>query len=386
MIVCRKGIPEEYEDIIDFINYVFSQKEAPHDFKKLLPKLYADGRNYAPYHYIIKEDEKIKAVICALPMKYQTPKDVLNAYCIGMVSVHPYARGKGYMKQLMEFVIEDLRSQGCSYLFLGGQRQRYEYFGFTPSGVQLDFTVTSTNTRHYLRNIDHSDVKLVPLTEASLLDKAYSLYEVQPYRVQRSREDFYDLLCSWESRPYAVIKEGNFVGSLVLRPDGTITELFLNDTTAYPLVLEALFSGTEQVSYTFLAASSELNKINFFMDIAESWRISTIESYRIFDFKAVILTFLNIKSELELLPNGSLVLRIDGMLIEITVQNNVPSILTSTKTADLSLTALEATALLFSYAGEFKLKQYAEKLSANKRICIKHWFPLPLITSQNDCC
>lgn len=386
MIVCRKGKSEEYEDIIDFINYVFSQNECPHDFKKLLPKLYADNRNYAQYHYLIKEDEKIKALICAFPLEYQTPKDVLKTYCIGMVSVHPYARGKGYMKELMEFVIEDLKTQNCAYIFLGGQRQRYEYFGFEPSGVQLEFTVTRTNARHNLHNLDSSQVKLVPLTEENLLDKAYSFYKALPYRMSRSRQDFYDILCSWQSKPYGVILHGNYIGSLVLRPDGTITELYLNDSAAYPLVLKALFSETEKDSHQFFASSLETVKINFFMEIAESWKITTNESYRILDWRFVIQVLLNLKADLEVLPNGSLVLCIDGASFEITLENNIPTIQESTKEADLSLTALEATGLLFSYAGSFKLNDYAKKLSIDKKICIKCWFPLPLMAPQNDCC
>ncbi len=137
MIQCRKAIPEEYDEIIDFINYVFSQNERPHDFKKLLPKLYGDSRNYAGIHYLVKEDDKIKALICAMPIEYNIYGNGIKACCIGMVSVHPYARSKGYMKRLMKEVLTDIKNQGYHYVFLGGQRQRYEYFGFEPSGIQM---------------------------------------------------------------------------------------------------------------------------------------------------------------------------------------------------------------------------------------------------------
>lgn len=43
MIEYRFAAPEHRADLIDFINYVFSQNSVPHDFKTLIPKVYADG-------------------------------------------------------------------------------------------------------------------------------------------------------------------------------------------------------------------------------------------------------------------------------------------------------------------------------------------------------
>ena len=37
------AVPQDREEIVDFANFVFSQAHEPHDFKKLLPKAYADN-------------------------------------------------------------------------------------------------------------------------------------------------------------------------------------------------------------------------------------------------------------------------------------------------------------------------------------------------------
>ena len=39
----RLSLPSEWDDVVDFANFVFSQAHRPHDFKTLLPKVYADG-------------------------------------------------------------------------------------------------------------------------------------------------------------------------------------------------------------------------------------------------------------------------------------------------------------------------------------------------------
>lgn len=386
MFSCRRAKPEEYEDIIDFINYVFSQNACPHDFKKLLPKLYADGRNFAEYHYLITEEEKIKALVCAMPISCRMGENSLKACCIGMVSVHPYARSKGYMKELMSYVIEEVKAQGCQYIFLGGQRQRYEYFGFEPSGVQLEFTVTDINLRHSLKELDAARVKLVSLKEDGLAGKAYSLYEAQKNRVLRKEEEFYDILCSWQGEPKGVLLDSEFIGYLCLRKDGGIAELVLEHSDYYPCVLKALFAHTGKESHNFAVSPLEKDKINILGQIAEGFHIGTCENYRILDWKGVLQAFLEAKADVFLLAEGSLTLAIEDNILDITVKENRPGVQITEKEPDLTFTALEATAMLFSYAGEFRLTQYGEGLNAGKRSCIKSWFPLPLTVSSNDCC
>ncbi|BCJ97472.1 GNAT family N-acetyltransferase [Anaerocolumna chitinilytica] len=386
MVCCRQARREEYEEIIDFINYVFSQNEAPHDFKKLLPKLYRDGNNYAEYHYLITEEEKIKALVCAMPISYRIGERELKACCIGMVSVHPYARSKGYMKQLLSFVTEELKTQGYQYIFLGGQRQRYEYFGFEPSGVQVRFTVTETNVRHCLKEVDASTVELVPLKEKELISQAYALYNKQPVKAIRKEDEFFDILCSWQCKPYGIQINSEFAGYLCLSQDGGVNEIVLKNTEDYPYALKALagFKGNER--NTFVASPLEADKINFLMKLAESYEIGTCENYLILDWKEVIETLLAAKAGVEFLEEGSLIIKIGKNNFEIKLKDNVPSVGKVELAADITLSELEAAALLFSYAGDFKLPLYGKNLDVSKGNCIKSWFPLPLNVQPIDCC
>ena len=50
---CR-GRSQDQEEIIDFINMVFSQNSVPHDFKTLLPKLYGDDADTGCCHFLAK--------------------------------------------------------------------------------------------------------------------------------------------------------------------------------------------------------------------------------------------------------------------------------------------------------------------------------------------
>ena len=56
--------PSDRADVIDFANYVFSQAHRPHDFKTLLPKVYADHLpELGAEHFVAKQNGRIRALI-----------------------------------------------------------------------------------------------------------------------------------------------------------------------------------------------------------------------------------------------------------------------------------------------------------------------------------
>ena len=125
-VTVTKGLPQDYDELIDFGNMVFKE-----DFRALLPKLYQDHPEAAAHHHLIREDGRIKAMVGSFPITLKAAGRTLKVRGIGTVSVHPYARGRGYMKTLMGNAVKEAEAEGAALMILGGQRQRYEYFGFT---------------------------------------------------------------------------------------------------------------------------------------------------------------------------------------------------------------------------------------------------------------
>ena len=52
-------------------------------------------------------------------------RENIEACCIGNVAVGKAYRSMGYMIELMEMSVEDMRKNGVDVAYLGGQRQRY---------------------------------------------------------------------------------------------------------------------------------------------------------------------------------------------------------------------------------------------------------------------
>ena len=83
--------PGDQAALIDFANYVFSQAHRPHNFKRLLPKVYGDHvcTTEIATHYIARQDGNIRAMVAMLPMRMHILSDVLQLGFVGTVSVHP---------------------------------------------------------------------------------------------------------------------------------------------------------------------------------------------------------------------------------------------------------------------------------------------------------
>lgn len=87
------------------------------------------------------------------------------------------SRGKGHLALLMQDAQERMQAAGCDIAMLGGQRQRYERFGYVPAGAHWEFTLTPRN----VRDIRTGGVALAPLAEyPSWLESARALHEKQP--------------------------------------------------------------------------------------------------------------------------------------------------------------------------------------------------------------
>ena len=134
----------DFEELIDFINLVFGSS-VPHDFEVLLPAQYARQNFMSGTNYIVKENGRIVANVGAYPVDYYICGDIIKTSAITAVAVHTRTRLKGYMKKLMETAVGDMQRDGVDLSFLYGLRQRYEYFGFTPCGVQLEYYCNKHN-------------------------------------------------------------------------------------------------------------------------------------------------------------------------------------------------------------------------------------------------
>lgn len=215
-IIIQRGESSDVNDIIDFGNFVFSMAHRPHSFDSLLPKCYGEGQNHADWHYLVKDNKRIQAMLMSMPqvvsMQHVYPGVVFQRNGIGTVSVHHRARSKGYMRELMNEALQDMWDDGVAYSFLGGQRQRYRYFGYDHAGTVLNASLSLRNmtmTWPSLRDLQvPDDMSLIDCpVSGPILDQVYNLYLKTHALNVRPKEDF-ALICRTFGRQAKVLLRG----------------------------------------------------------------------------------------------------------------------------------------------------------------------------------
>lgn len=386
---CERATAADHDALIDFINYVFSHAYDPTDFPTMLPKLYKKEYDIARHHFVVKEDGQIKATVGAYPMRLQVCGESLKVCGIGAVSVHPYARSKGYMKALMNEALAAMRDEGVALAFLGGQKQRYEYFGFTPAGTELTFTCTAANMRHWF---SREGAKQAALSDAGLsfkeitspdddaLDEVYRLHTAKKAYVIRPRENLYDIMISWRNRLFGIYREEKMIGYVGAWPDlNGIHEICTADHTGLTEIVGAYLQQMKINEVRVKCAAFETEKIEALIGPAESMEAGQAYNYAVLDYPAVLKAFLTLKNKTAPLPDGCLTVRIQGRTcVKISVRDRIPAVYETEDAPDYTLTPLEATRLFFSHSSAFSVGVMNGNAFAR---CV---FPLPLFMEGSD--
>ncbi len=367
MVEYTIGRADEKDEIVDFINYVFSFSHQPHNFKTLLPKSYADDADgLGAIHYLAKKDGKIKAMVANRIIDVTFCGNTLKYGLIGNVSVHPYSRGEGFMKKLMTTAVEEAKQNGIDALVLGGQRQRYGYFGFENAGANYVFTISKTNIRHCFPDVDDSGITLHPLTEENPeeVDTAKALYEKNIFHALRDRAEFIHIMHSWNKECRVICKNGEMIGYTY----GNLDELVLKDESDFPAVLKGIFRLDNLTQIELTVAPFMKERVESLVKICEVYSIACVEMINVICWERVLKTLLELKSTYTSLTDGSAELKIDGVGYRITVAGGVPSV-EETDVDDTNAIILSHNGAIQAFFGITSLMTPDERL--------KNWAPLP---------
>jgi len=134
---------EEFEDFMRYLERAFGH--SVDFFRRFGPHIYKPTPEVCAWGYVVEEDGKIVSHVGVYPIEVITAGVPLKLGGIGGVSTAIEARGKGYMTQLLYHAIDEMRAQGYPASWLGGDRQRYNTFGWevASQSYQLMFSERS---------------------------------------------------------------------------------------------------------------------------------------------------------------------------------------------------------------------------------------------------
>lgn len=204
MTIYRQARPEERNEYVDLANHTFG-----FDIEELLPKVYYKGDHSDRITKVAEtESGKLVAENAVLPQTVHASGKTLLANFLGIMVVDPKYRGEGHMKELMKLQLEEMSGQ-YHISILGGQRQRYEYFGYTSGGVQYRYHINISNIRHALKDTDSNEILFSPFFEIAgwekLLPRIFTSREVY---VERNPDTLQSLFTSYHQHPWGIQKMG----------------------------------------------------------------------------------------------------------------------------------------------------------------------------------
>ena len=369
----------DYEEAIDFLDFVFSKAHRPHSFAEILPIIYRPTDEHMSCNFAVKENDRIRAIVGMFPAEMKVGDTTLKVGGIGGVSAHPRDKGKGWMKLLMGAVNEEMEKTGVDIGWLAGLRQRYQYFGYEKTGNMMEYSVDQTNLRHVFKGIDETGLKMVQIKESDMdkIRKAKELHDGQPVCCVRSLEDFWLYATAVCTVPWAAVNEnGEMVGYLVAsKQKDCVTELFAeNDDTLIAMIHAWMVQQDVEETKILLApwqdsAARRLGKI------AEEFRMLDSGNFRIFNWEKVVGSLMQVKNQLEPMEPGCLKLGIEGYgTLQMTVENGKVSCCKTQEEADAWLDHHTACRVLFGNCPAHLVTE----LPANVSAILKAWCPLPL--------
>lgn len=365
------------EDYLDFINYVFGFNGNEEDFLKLLPKLYKEEYQPCENSYVVTEDGKLKAAIGVFVREQSVCGEVLSVHGIGNVAVHPYARSRGYMRDLMGMAVNDMIASGADYSDLGGRRQRYGYFSYEKAEPVWEFHIDRTNVRHCLSALPIREISFREVTDPDdpVIDRMAALHDKRPLHMMRPRSAFLDICRSWRQNLYEIVDSARgFAGFMI----GNMQELVLTDESDFYAVVRAYLSGHSEMCLR--VPLCDRDRIAAASLISEHATLSDSANCTVFHFEKVVRAFLRLKAQSlpGMMCDGRLTILVHGIAgdecFTITVENGIPFVEKTKDMPDMILEHKEAVAFFFGSVSSVRMQN----------ACAAAWFPLPMYVDSAD--
>lgn len=366
----------DYEEAIDFINMVFSMAHSPIDFAQALPRLYKPTDEHMGCNFVVRENGRIRALVGLYPDTMQVGDVQLRLAGIGAVSAHPADKGRGWMKQLMLRQMEEMRQAGYDLSFLGGQRQRYRYFGYEKAGMLLECHFNGSNMKHAGAAQPAYRFSRMQATDLAWLEQAKTMHDAAPVRCVRPIEAFHSFLVAYGMQPWAILREdGSMAGYLVASPEkNRILELHA-EADALTGILVSWFSQHDLRSLTLLLPAYAEKAARHLGMLAEDIHLVGNGNWQILNWEKVVEALLRARAEGHALPEGMMRLGIQGVgCLEICVSGDAVTCRRTDATPELELDACMATRILLGHVPAAMCIALPKALEP----LFRGWFPLPL--------
>ena len=393
---------KDYDELLGMLNTVFHKPEG-NTFDVFLPVMWERDDEHMSKHIAIKEDGKISAVVGIYPLPANVCGEKIVFSTIGNVATLPECEGRGMMKALMTRSLEEAKKMGIDIARLAGARQRYNRYGFEHAGAHYLFKLIPKNLIDYYGGKETDgelvcrgsvlsggegfekrfEFKQVTLDTPELLDEVMELEKNAPLYAERGdRVQFFKTLSAYKHKIWGALNGDKLVGYMCVTPDNAyIYEHRATDPdTEYQMLLDWLiFGGAKEINIHIAPWETKLS--SKLMAICEKWSIYNTSMFHVFSWSKVLNALLKIRSKYTVIPEGSLVIEIEGYgRIELSGDKCTDT----DKEPQMTLSQIEATRFILGSMPAASVCELPDDLDAQTIVYIQSVLPLPLWWCNQD--
>ena len=382
-MIVKRLCAEHYDELLDVLNRTFTrQNKREMDFLTELPRMWVRSDEYMGKHIGVFEDGKLCAVMGIYPLPVKICGISLQFATTGNVATLPEYEGRGYFSALFTFAMRELENGGYDAARLGGQRQRYERFGYEDCGQLFEFVFTEANRKKCFGNYAEG-VDLIPLQEQDTEALAFArtlanskLFYVERYGNDKER-DVFRCMHAKNSKAYMAFCNGKWIGYVCASSSGKVHELRAVTTDDFMKIVCRWqeYMGTPIAISIAPHMTEEMKRL---FACAQDVTITAPYMFRIVQWERVCDALMKLANATRKLPEGERYLRIEGCGIYRFFVNRETAGCEKTDRAeyDFSIEQKKAGRLLFGpcdpvWMGDIPLLLHA-------------WFPLPLTWNFMD--
>ncbi len=377
----RHGDNSQRDELLEMLDLAFDFTDSD-KFINILPKLYKEKYNPAENNVILDVNGEIRAAVGLYYTNLSVCDEKLKIGGIGNVAVHPAHRNKGYMQFCMALCLDEMKQNMTDISFLSGARQRYEHFSYEPGGLEYSFGFNRDNIRRKHGHDKQSvyTYRVISESDSDVLEEITRIHNSKTFKYERTKEDMYDILRTWNAFPYVVSQGEEFKGWFTLSNNkSSVHEVGYKDESDIEEILICALDASDRHSVNIPVPPFDMPLCAYLGKHCEYYRVNHSEQYTILCYENVIRSFLKLKSTYSPLADGECIMLIEGVKlpeqIKIKVKDNHVTVKETTEQPDIVLSHCEAMRLVCSL--------YSEKRNNLKPECAS-WFPLPLYTYSSD--
>ena len=383
---------QDYEELMAMLDNVFfleDEEEPKRTFITLLPKLYK--KQYRPWenNYCVWEDGAMKAAVGMYVYDAEIAGEAVRVGGVGNVAVARDSRRKGYMKLAMDCAMEAMKAAGCDFGELGGQRQRYQYWGFERGGIAVDASFSVTNLRHaYGANELEPGWRAEEIRpdDQEALARVRAFIEAQPLHYKHDPSVFYDCLCSWNELPYAIWSGESLEGFFTIsRNRKYINQFTLRNAEKLEMALRAAYTvleceeGWKSIGVNIPMWQKDLLRLA--EEVSEGCDIENTNMYTILNWEKTLGALMKLQAMCRPLPDGEISVCIQGWAgeerLRISVKDSVPSVEAGIK-GEAGGLLVTPTGRAFTHLEAISYFLAPYTILRDGDALAQCWFPLPL--------